>query len=92
MSENNEKNFVSKYKNPILKYLDEMNTMAFFCLIGVGIFAVIGVFIFLSNMDSNSDNSNGYKTNCYTRSDGKRCCTSCKKTSYGDVGCYTTCN
>lgn len=40
----------------------------------------------------NTETDNGYRTSCYTRPDGKRCCTSCKKTSYGDVGCATTCN
>lgn len=59
--------------------------------------AVIGIGLFISiNGNSSdggsSDNGNGYHTKCTTRPDGKRCCTSCKKTSYGDVGCYTTCN
>ncbi len=87
------KRFVSKYKNPLLKYLDEMNTTMFFVLMFVGIFVVIGGLVFLSdNTGSNRNSDNGYKTNCYTRSDGKRCCKSCKKTSYGDVGCGITCN
>ena len=90
MNKNNEKEFVSKYKNPLLKYLDEMDTSMFFLLIFVGAFAIIGVLMLLS--DTYSNNSNGYKTNCYTRDDGKICCTSCKKTSYGDISCGTTCN
>ena len=42
--------------------------------------------------DTSSSGNDGYSTKCYTRSDGKSCCTSCKKTSYGDIGCGTTCN
>lgn len=42
--------------------------------------------------DTSSSSNDGYSTKCYTRSDGKNCCISCKKTSYGDIGCATTCN
>ena len=54
------------------------------------IFILIGIYV--DNNDTGGSSDNDYKTNCYTRSDGKRCCTSCKKTSYGDIGCGTTCN
>lgn len=58
--------------------------------------AVVGIVLFISvnggSYNTGGSSDNGYHTNCYTRSDGKRCCTSCKKTSYGDVGCGTTCN
>lgn len=42
--------------------------------------------------DTSSSSNDGYSTKCYTRSDGKNCCISCKKTSYGDIGCSRTCN
>lgn len=42
--------------------------------------------------DTSSSSNDGYSTKCYTRSDGKNCCISCKKTSYGDVGCSRSCN
>lgn len=58
-------------------------------VIVIGIMGICGAF---DNNDTGGISDNSYKTNCYTRSDGKRCCTSCKKTSYGDVGCSTTCN
>lgn len=45
-----------------------------------------------NNDDTSSSGGSGYSTKCYTRSDGKRCCISCKKTSYGDVGCSRSCN
>lgn len=47
---------------------------------------------FPNNADSDSDSDNGFKTNCYTLDDGTMCCTSCKETSYGDIGCSTSCN
>ena len=55
------------------------------------IFIVIGLGIF-NNDNSDTENNNGYTTKCYTREDGTKCCTSCKKTSYGDIGCSTTCD
>ena len=42
--------------------------------------------------DTSSSSNDGYSTKCYTRSDGKNCCISCKKTSYGDIGCARMCN
>ena len=42
--------------------------------------------------DTSSSSNDGYSTKCYTRSDGKNCCISCKKTSYGDIGCSRMCN
>ena len=45
-----------------------------------------------NNDDTSSSGGSGYSTKCYTRSDGKRCCISCKKTSYGDIGCSRMCN
>ena len=60
------------------------------------IIVVFLAFIFILAITTNEGTSdsgdNGYSTSCYTREDGKRCCTSCKETSYGDVGCGTTCN
>lgn len=62
----------------------------------VCIVAVIGIGLFISinggSNDTGGSLDNGYRTKCTTRPDGKRCCTSCKKTSYGDVGCATTCD
>lgn len=40
------KRFVSKYKNPLLKYLDEMNTTMFFVLMFVGILLLLVVLYF----------------------------------------------
>lgn len=84
----------SKENKEISKYTDNQTKLIF------GIFAilmfimVLGICGVFDDNDSSgsSDNGNGYHTKCTTRPDGKRCCTSCKKTSYGDVGCYTTCN
>lgn len=60
------------------------------------IIVVFLAFIFIiaiaTNDGTNDSGDNGYSTNCYARSDGTRCCTSCKETSYGDIGCGTTCN
>lgn len=67
----------------------------------MGIFVIIEVILvsiiilgitFDNNNDNGEDNDNGYKTECYTREDGKRCCISCKETSYGDIGCSRTCD
>lgn len=94
MNEEN-KNFVSKYDDPLLKYLDEMDTTKFFVLVFVGILVIIGCLAYLStnaSYEKSGSRSSGYKTKCYTRSDGKICCTSCGKTSYGDIGCANTCD
>ena len=54
---------------------------------------IIGLVRSCANNDDTSSSSNdGYSTKCYTRSDGKNCCISCKKTSYGDIGCSRMCN
>lgn len=54
---------------------------------------IIGLVRSCANNDDTSSSSNdGYSTKCYTRSDGKNCCISCKKTSYGDIGCARMCN
>ena len=77
------------------KYTDNQTKLIF------GIFGIFAILMFIvilgicgvfDNNDSSGSSDNGYHTKCTTRPDGKRCCTSCKKTSYGDVGCYTTCN
>ena len=51
----NGKKYVSKYKNPILKFLDEMNTAMFFILVFVGLFVIIGALVFLSSYDDNNN-------------------------------------
>lgn len=69
------------------------------------IVALVGALLFMGGMiwymlygndiSSNSDGKNidnGYRTNCFTDENGQRCCVTCKKTSYGDVGCATVCN
>lgn len=85
----------SKENKEISKYTDNQTKLIF------GIFGIFAILMFIvilgicgafDNNDSSGSSDNGYHTKCTTRPDGKRCCTSCKKTSYGDVGCYTTCN
>ena len=85
----------SKENKEISKYTDNQTKLIF------GIFGIFAILMFIvilgicgvfDNNDSGGSSDNGYHTKCTTRPDGKRCCTSCKKTSYGDVGCYTTCN
>ena len=57
------------------------------------IIAFITIFINNGNSDSDSDDGsdNGFATKCYVRDDGKKCCISCKETSYGDIGCGRVC-
>ena len=67
--ENNEREFVSKYKNPLLKYLDEMDTKMFFVLIFVGILVIIGgVAIITSNTDNDDSNLRTQIEYCNARS------------------------
>ena len=69
MNENNEREFVSKYKNPLLKYLDEMDTKMFFVLIFVGILVIIGgVAIITSNTDNDDSNLRTQIEYCNARS------------------------
>ena len=85
----------SKENKEISKYTDNQTNLIFgiFGIFAISMFIVIlGICGVFDNNDSSGSSDNGYHTKCTTRPDGKRCCTSCKKTSYGDVGCYTTCN
>lgn len=58
---------------------------------------IICFFAFLSGFSSDSDHkdansqSSNRSSDCYVTNDGRRCCTVCQKTSYGDIGCGTTC-
>ncbi len=82
----------SKENNEMSKYTDNQTKFIlgiFGVVMVIGAMGLLGVF---DNNDTGGSSDNGYKTNCYPRSDGKICCTSCKKTSYGDIGCGTTCN
>ena len=70
-----------------------------YSLLGVlGCFVVLGITIgilflndFLEDRNDVSDYDNGYRSECFTREDGKVCCVSCKQTIYGDIGCATSC-
>lgn len=59
----------------------------------VGAFIVFVIIMIFTNNDNSNDNTydDGYRTNCYVRNDGKTCCVTCKKTSYGDIGCGSSC-
>ena len=62
----NGKRYVSKYKNPILKFLDEMNTAMFFILVFVGLFVIIGALVFLSSYDDNNNYTEHKSCRTYT--------------------------
>ena len=57
----------------------------------LGIFGVV-VIIFVMGMCGVFDNNNSDNGNCYTRDDGTKCCTTCRKNEYGIPKCSTVCN
>lgn len=77
-------------KKDMIKHIKTF--MGIFVIIEIVLVSIIILGITFDNNDNNGeDNDNGYKTECYTREDGKRCCITCKETSYGDIGCATSC-
>ena len=57
----------------------------------LGIFGVV-VIILGMGMCGVFDNNNSDNGSCYTRDDGTKCCTTCRKNEYGIPKCSTVCN
>ena len=75
-----------KENKEISKYIDNQTKLIF------GIFA-ISMFIMvlgICGVFDNNDDTNG--SSCYTRNDGTKCCTACRKNEYGIPKCSTVCN
>ena len=79
----------SKENKEISKYTDNQTKLIF------GIFGILAISMFIMILGicgvfDNNDDTNG--SSCYTRDDGTKCCTACRKNEYGIPKCSTVCN
>lgn len=79
----------SKENNEMSKYTDNQTKLIVGLFVGIILFAIIGMFV--GDFIDGNRNGNGSES-CYTRSDGKKCCTACRKNEYGIPKCSTVCN
>ena len=75
----------SEENKEISKYTDNQTIMIFVIFGVIILLFIIGIFI--SNNIGGKDNGS-----CYTRDDGTKCCTACRKNEYGIPKCSTVCN
>lgn len=80
------KNTVDSYSQ---KSINNKKSGSSWVVIGIIAFFVIAI---IANANGDGGGSSGGTSNCYVTDSGRKCCTVCKSTSYGDVACSTSCN
>lgn len=79
----------SKENNEMSKYTDNQTKLIVGFFVGIILFAIIGMFV--GDFIDGNRNGNGSES-CYSRDDGTKCCTACRKNEYGIPKCSTVCN
>lgn len=79
----------SKENNEMSKYTDKQTKLIVGLFVGIILFAIIGMFV--GDFIDGNRNGNGSES-CYSRDDGTKCCTACRKNEYGIPKCSTVCN
>ena len=79
----------SKENNEMSKYTDKQTKLIVGLFVGIILFAIIGMFV--GDFIDGNRNGNGSES-CYSRDDGTKCCTTCRKNEYGIPKCSTVCN
>ena len=79
----------SKENKEMSKYTDNQTKLIVGFFVGIILFAIIGMFV--GDFIDGNRNGNGSES-CYSRDDGTKCCTACRKNEYGIPKCSTVCN